>query len=216
MIIVKNGENMEVITLFPDGFASNCYIVHNGKDAYVIDPSLSCDRIVGELEKRDLSLIGILLTHGHFDHILALDELRERTGAPVYIHRLDADALGDSQKNAYSVFFGGIFTARCADSLLSDGDVLWLGDEPIKVIHTPGHTRGSVCFDLSDKLITGDTLFAEGFGRYDLWGGDRETLILSLNKLSSIAKLSDKTIYSGHGECAMLRASLDRINYFLC
>ena len=206
---------MEVITLFPDGFASNCYIVHNGKQAYAVDPALPCERIIGELDGRGLSLIGILLTHGHFDHILCVDELKRQTGAPVFIHRLDADSLGNSERNGYSFFYNGIFTVGDADVLLCEGDTLPLGDGQITVLHTPGHTRGSVCFDLGDKLITGDTLFARGFGRYDLWGGDEDALILSLKRLKELSGACDKPIYPGHGECAMLRASINRINYFL-
>ncbi len=203
---------MEIISLIPNDFASNCYIVYSGEEAYLFDSSAASADIKAELEKHGLRLKGIILTHGHFDHVLSADEVRRELGAPLYIHENDAEMLSDSHKNGYSSFFYDDFKVRDADKTFSDGDVFTLGDEKIKVIHTPGHTRGSCCFDLGDKLITGDTLFASGFGRYDLWGGDRETLFKSLEGLS---RLEDKQIYAGHGERAMLSAALKRIQRYL-
>ena len=206
---------MEIITLFPDGFASNCYIIHNGKEAYVVDPSVPCERILFELEKHSLSLIGILLTHGHFDHIFSADSLRAATGVPLFVHEADAEMLTDAKKNAYFFFFRKEFRVREPEKLLCDGDSIPLGDERIKVIHTPGHSLGSVCFDLGDKMLTGDTVFAESFGRYDLYGGDRLTLARSIKLLEDLSETEDKIIYTGHGERAMLRGAINRIkSYF--
>ena len=179
---------MEIIALSITGFASNCFIVHNGKDAFVVDPSISEKKILATLDEKNLALKGILLTHGHFDHIFKLKELREQTGAPVYVHELDAEMLTDANKNAYRTFMGMDFTVGKADILLNDGDVIQLGDEVIKVIHTPGHTRGSVCYDTGDSLLSGDTIFAEGFGRYDLYGGDVNALKSSLQVLFKMAE----------------------------
>lgn len=205
---------MEIISLEPTGFASNCFILHNGREAFVIDPSISEKRIISCLEERGLSLVGILLTHGHFDHIWKAQELRDKTGAPLYVHTLDAEMLTDSKKNAYSLFTGGSFTVKQADRLLSGGDEMPLGDEKIRVIHTPGHTKGSVCYDTGDILITGDTLFSEGFGRYDLYGGSITQLKDSLSLLFEMAERENRWIYCGHGESSTLKTAADKLKFY--
>lgn len=205
---------MEIIAIKPTGFSSNCFILHSGGEAFVIDPSVSELKIMSILQESGLALKGILLTHGHFDHIWRARELRELSGAPLFIHELDAEMLTDSTKNAYSFFMGGNFTVGEADALLHDGDVMTLGNEKIRVIHTPGHSRGSVCFDSDELLITGDTLFSEGFGRYDLYGGDLSSLKSSLLLLKKMAEGTDKPIYCGHGERSGLRISTNRLKYY--
>lgn len=205
---------MEIISLSVTGFESNCFIVHNGTDAFVIDPSTSEQKILWALEKNGLSLGGILLTHGHFDHIWRAQELREATGAPLYVHELDAEMLTDSKKNAFATFTGGNFVIEEADVLLQEGDEIPLGDEKIKVMHTPGHTKGSVCFDMGDSLITGDTIFAEGFGRYDLYGGDISALKQSLKRLTEMAKTENRWIYCGHGGVSSLRQAIENLKFY--
>lgn len=205
---------MEIIAIKPTGFSSNCFILHSGGEAFVIDPSVSELRVMSILQENGLALKGILLTHGHFDHIWRAKELRELSGAPLMIHELDAEMLTDSTKNAYAFFTGNNFTVDEPDNLLHDGDVLTLGDKKIRVIHTPGHSRGSVCFDTDNLLVTGDTLFAEGFGRYDLHGGDLLSLKSSLSLLKKMADTEDKPIYCGHGERSGLRASTNRLKYY--
>ena len=205
---------MEIISLPTVGFASNCYIVHNGKDAFVVDPSISEKKILKALDERDLNLKGILLTHGHFDHIFHAEELRAESGAPLYVHELDDEMLTDSNKNAYRTFTGNDFTVKKADVLLKDGDILPLGDEKITVLHTPGHTRGSVCYDTGDSLLSGDTIFAEGFGRCDLYGGDMSALKVSIIGLSDLAKAENRWLYSGHGKCSTLRKAIENLKYY--
>lgn len=205
---------MEIISLPTVGFTSNCYIVHNGNEAFVVDPSISEKKIITALDKRNLKLKGILLTHGHFDHIWRAQELRNETGAPLYVHKLDDDMLIDADKNAYRTFTGNEFTIEKADALLHEGDVLCLGDEKITVLHTPGHTKGSVCYDTGDSLLSGDTIFAEGFGRCDLYGGDMSALKLSIQRLSEIAKNENRWLYSGHGERSTLSQAIERLKYY--
>ena len=205
---------MEIISLPTIGFASNCYIVHNGKDAFAVDPSISEKKIIKALEERGLTLAGILLTHGHFDHIWRAQELRDETGAPLYVHELDDEMLTDADKNAYRTFTGNDFTIKKADVLLRDGDVIALGNEQIKVIHTPGHTRGSVCYDTGDSLLSGDTIFAEGFGRYDLYGGDLNALKSSIRKLMKMAEAENRWLYSGHGDGSTLRRATENSKYY--
>lgn len=205
---------MEIISLSVTGFESNCFIVHNGTDAFVIDPSTSEQKILWALEKNGLSLGGILLTHGHFDHIWKAQELRDKTNAPLYVHELDAEMLTDANKNAYRTFTGKYFSIEEADILLREGDEIALGDEKIKVMHTPGHTKGSVCFDTGDSLITGDTIFAEGFGRYDLYGGNLNDLKSSLSRLSKMAESENRWIYTGHGNTSTLRQAINNLKYY--
>ena len=190
---------MEIIALPTTGFTSNCYIIHNGKEAFVVDASISEKKILTKLSELNLSLKGILLTHGHFDHMWRTQELRDKTGAPLYIHEFDAEMLTDSDKNAYRTFTGNEFTIEKADVLLRDGDTVSLGNEVIKVIHTPGHTKGSVCYDTGDSLLSGDTIFAQGFGRYDLYGGDVSALKSSIKALTMLAERENRWLYSGHG-----------------
>lgn len=205
---------MEIITLKPTGFSSNCFIIASGKEAFVIDPSISENKIISELDSRSLKLVGILLTHGHFDHIWRAQELRNRTGAPLYIHELDAEMLTDSIKNAFTTFTGGKFVINEADILLHEGDEIALGDEKLAVLHTPGHTKGSVCFDTGDCLITGDTIFAEGFGRYDLYGGSLSELKASLSRLCKMAESENRWIYCGHGDSSTLRKATENLKFY--
>ena len=196
---------METIVLRSMEFSSNCFIVHDGGEALVIDPVVSANRVISLLENHSLVLKGILLTHGHFDHIFRADELREATGAPLYVHKDDAEMLTDSKKNAYSFFTGKEFTVKEADILIDEGDTIPLGDGKLTVIHTPGHTRGSVCYDTGDALYTGDTIFASSFGRYDLYGGDFAALKSSISRLCTLAETEDRVIYPGHEDFSTLK-----------
>lgn len=198
---------MKICCLFPDSFASNCYLLVEGDRALVVDPSVSTAAIQTALAEQGADCVGILLTHGHFDHMLSLDELRDAyPDAPVYLHRDDAELLTDGEKNAFALFFGQDRAWRPADQLLTDGEIIRLGDTGIRVLHTPGHTRGSVCYLCGDDLITGDTLFAQGYGRYDLYGGDRGALCASLRSLTEHSP--SLRIYPGHGPSALLGDAL--------
>ena len=189
---------MEIYNLFPGSFGSNCYLLISGNQAAVIDPSADAEKILQKSAEHGATLQYILLTHGHFDHICSLDTLREKTGIPAYIHVGDADMPSDSHKNAFSIFFGQERIYRVPEKTLTEGDVLPLGEEQIRVLHTPGHTEGSVCYLCGENiLITGDTLFDRGFGRYDLYGGDPYKLRNSLARLATLDR--SLIIYAGHG-----------------
>ena len=199
---------MDVYNLFPGSFGSNCYLLISGNQAAVVDPSADADVILQKIAEKDATLQYILLTHGHFDHICSLDALREKTGVPAYIHKGDADMPSDSLKNAFSIFFGQSRSYRAPEKILADGDVLTLGGEDIRVLHTPGHTEGSVCYLCGDKLLlTGDTLFDRGFGRYDLYGGDPFKIRRSLERLALLDR--SLTIYAGHGSPTDLGDAVD-------
>lgn len=190
------------------------FMIHNGRpymdgrsyllvceqtrDAAIIDPDGSADSVRALLEKENLRLAMILLTHGHFDHIGSVSQLRVAYGAPVYIHRLDADMLGDAQKNL-SLFLGDVAVkAGAPDGYLEDGQRLTLGKTAIQVLHTPGHTPGSCCFLWNGGLYSGDLLFRGGVGRTDFPGGDAGQLSQSLRR---VLRLPPQTpVYPGHGE----------------
>ena len=169
--------------------------------------------ILEAAREEDAFVDGILLTHGHFDHVFSLDGLRTATGVEACIHEEDAVMLTDGKKNAFYDFFGKERTYAPAERLLCDGEMIPLGNEEITVLHTPGHTRGSTCYLCGEILITGDTLFSEGYGRCDLWGGDMEQMRASLSRLSELDK--SITIYPGHGCSARLGDALDSVAYLL-
>ncbi len=180
-------------------YAVNCYILGDDKTgkAAVIDPGGDVDKIIEVLEINNFELEYILLTHGHGDHIGGVKELREKTGAHVYIHKEDGYMLKDFNANQ-SVLISGIKVELDADEFLEDGDVLELGKLKLSIIHTPGHTQGGVCIQVENVLFSGDTLFANSIGRSDLEGGNQQQLIDSIkNKLLILDE--NITVFPGHG-----------------
>lgn len=201
---------MKIISLCPASWGSNCYLLIEGEHALLIDPSASAEAICQALEKEGAALDAVLLTHGHFDHMISLDTVRQKTAAPAYVHPDDTGMLADGRKNAFFTFFGMDRAFGPAQRTYVHGDTLSLGNKTITVLHTPGHTRGSVCLLCEDVLFTGDTLFADGYGRFDLYGGDGATLMQSLRFLKTLNPAL--TIYPGHGECETLDRALERIS----
>ena len=184
---------------------SNCYGLVSGDEVVLIDAGAFADDIISAIERRGLKPRAILLTHGHFDHILGAKTIAEKYASPVYIHERDAEMLGDGYKNAYTVFFGGSWDSFSADKLIGDGERLSFFGENIDVIHTPGHSEGSVCFKWKNNLFTGDTIFSRGTGRCDLYGGDNEKIIRSIDQLGELP--ADTVIYPGHGiSCSLSEA----------
>ncbi len=138
----------------------------------------------------------ILVTHGHFDHIHGLDEAKKKTGAKIVISEVDAPMLTDPMKNGSGLIGAQIMCESEPDMIVGDGDEITLGKSCIKVISTPGHTKGSLCFLCDDILLSGDTMFCCGSGRTDLYGGDDHEMMMSFRKL---AALDDECrVFPGH------------------
>jgi hydroxyacylglutathione hydrolase len=177
---------------------ANCYLLECEKtlSAIVIDPGDEADVILDMIKDRKLKLEFIINTHGHIDHISANNDLKKKTSAKLCIHRLDADIIVDPQKNLSS-FIGKPISSLPPDRILEDGDIIESGTIKLKVIHTPGHSPGSISLLADDAIFTGDLLFAGGIGRYDFPGSSYKQIMDSLKK---ITELDDNlTVYPGHG-----------------
>lgn len=181
---------------------ANCYLLSDEEGATaVIDPGDEAGTILETVRAGELAVESILLTHAHFDHILAADELRRETGAPVYVYETDAPALADPRRSLTVLAKGGAGPLR-ADHLLKDGEELRVGRLAVSVLHTPGHTPGSCCFLCGDALFSGDTLFAGSIGRTDFPGGDDQAMAASLRMLAALEP--GIRVFPGHGESTTL------------
>ena len=177
--------------------SSNCYILWEGREGAVIDPGVRAADVITALEADKLELKYIILTHVHLDHIVSAEQLRRHYGAPLLVHRLDAGALGDPMRNG-SELFGLETVFGAADRVLGHGDAIPLGGQKLEIIHTPGHTPGSICIKVGGMLFTGDTLFRTGIGRTDLPGGNTGDIMDSLE--NRLMALDDEVlVYPGHG-----------------
>lgn len=203
---------MKIYPIFSLGdFGTNCYIIETSrKNALLIDAPYSASVIKKELDARELTLKKILLTHGHCDHIEALGELVSAYGCEVFISDEDRAMLTD-RRLCLAEYFGSKFTPFDGALTVSDGDEISLDDVSLKVIQTPGHSAGSVCYATGGSLFTGDTLFEGTVGRTDL-GGNFNTLLRSIEKLYRSGK--NYVIYPGHGGVSDLDAEL-RYNPYL-
>ena len=191
-------------TLMVGPLAVNCYIVGDDKtrDALVIDPGGNARDILDTLRREQLKLVAIVATHAHFDHLLALDEVRAQTRAPFLVYADEAPVLANTAIGAR--LFGFTFAQPApADRLLRDGDQVRTGEIAFKVLHTPGHSPGGMCLWRDKAVFVGDTLFQGGVGRTDLPGGDYGTLMRSIrDKL--LALPDDTRVYPGHGDATTI------------
>ena len=177
---------------------TNCYLVYDGasKDAALIDPGFYDEDISAYIVKNGLNLKYILLTHGHYDHMMGVKRLRDEFGAEVCIHYADADYLTDVQKGSRSRFKNADAYSLSADIEFADGDKLSFDGFEAVVLSTPGHTKGSCCFIIGDNMFTGDTLFKDDIGRTDLEDGSYREMEKSLARIKEIE--GDYIIYPGH------------------
>ena len=190
---------MKIIQLEVGSLGTNCYIAYceNTKKAVIIDPGGDAAKILAAVSREGLLVEAIINTHGHADHVLANVKVQEATGAPLWIHSADADMLGSGSRNL-SAFLGGATSCGKADRLLTDGEVLPIGDFSLTVLHTPGHTPGGISLLFDKTVFVGDTLFAESIGRTDFPGGSYSQLINSIK--TKLMTLDDEVkAYPGHG-----------------
>ena len=205
---------LNVVRLLAGPYEENAYLAwpEHGSEALLVDPGGNADMLMNEIEKRGLTLTHILLTHGHFDHILAVPELRKRTDAKIWIHEMDESMLFDPYPLKlpfdYRHQFKGI---RLNDDDKVSGRELNLFGMRIEMIETPGHTPGGVCYYLPDEgiMFTGDTLFADGYGRTDFATGRAADMRASLAMLFEMP--NDIMIFPGHEESAKMGEAKRRI-----
>ncbi|MFU8688733.1 MBL fold metallo-hydrolase [Rossellomorea sp. FS2] len=181
---------------------TNCYVFWNDeKDCLIFDTGGNADTLIRWLEKEGLTPVAILLTHAHFDHIGAVDDVRDRFGIPVYVHEKEAQWLIDPSLNGSVLFMmEDKISARAADYILTDEQSLVIGSFHLNLFHTPGHSPGSISYYMRDAqiVVAGDTLFMGSIGRSDLPGGDPQQLLASIH--DHLLTLPEETIVlPGHG-----------------
>lgn len=179
-------------------YEANCYILvdEDTKDCVIIDAGGDADKIETALESMSGKPKYVILTHGHFDHVGGVEEICSKYNIPFYISRADEEYM---EKD--SSVFG---TLPKASVYIKEGDTIKLGSYEIKVIETPGHTKGGLCFFVDNKVFTGDTLFQGSVGRTDFPGGDMNEIISSIkNKLLPLG--DDVEVYPGHGPSSSIR-----------
>lgn len=177
-----------------------CYLVYTEGEkrvCAVVDPACDAPAIRRKARALGLKIGAVLLTHGHFDHTGAVEDLASEN-IPVYLSSLDRPMLTDPEKNGSSAFGFSGAACRVKTCDVKDGDEIRVGNMIFTVIHTPGHTPGSVCYMFDGGMFTGDTMFANGYGRTDLWGGSFQDMVVSLRRLMPLR--NNNRIYPGHDD----------------
>lgn len=186
---------------------TNCYIVINDetKECFIIDPGASAKQLVEKIKEDNLTPVAILLTHGHFDHVAAAEDLAKEFNIRIYAHEAEESTLKYPDKNVS--WMVGCEESYRADIFLKDDEAITLAGFEIKVLHTPGHTEGGCCYYVADEAVvfTGDTLFAQSVGRTDFPGGSMSQIVhsireklMTLNEAGNIE--TDIMVYPGHNE----------------
>jgi glyoxylase-like metal-dependent hydrolase (beta-lactamase superfamily II) len=204
---------MKIIRIPIGTYQTNCYLVadEETKEAFIIDPAGDLEQIKNLIEEKTYDLKYIILTHGHGDHIGAVEGLKEASDAVLLVHEEDAEMIRDNQLNL--TFRMGEKIEIEADQTFRDGETLMVGELELKFIHTPGHSKGSSCVLVKDALFSGDTLFLNSIGRTDLYGGDRREIIESIkNKLLILPE--ETKVYPGHGQSTTIKNELKKNPFF--
>lgn len=191
---------IEKFVLGPVG--TNCYIVRNeeNKECFLVDPAACPPELAGYIKSEGLTVRAVVLTHGHFDHIMGLDGVTEAFSVPVYAYKGEKELLEDAQMNSSATMLGRPYTFSGAD-YTNDGQEMEIAGFQVRVIHTPGHTAGGCCYYIPEEgvLFSGDTLFHASVGRTDLPTGSMGQLVRSIRE--KLFVLPDETkVYPGHME----------------
>lgn len=201
---------MQILRIPAGIYQANCYLViDETMNAVLVDPAGDAPHLTEKIEEAGARVQAILLTHGHGDHIGAVDEMKAKLQVPVLAHRDEADLLADSALNLSRSMFHGPYSI-VPDRFFGEETLPYLGG--IRVIHTPGHTQGSVCFLTGGALLSGDTLFFRSIGRTDLATSDPKQMDRSLEKLKQLKP--ETVVYPGHGVQTTIDEEL-RSNPFL-
>jgi hydroxyacylglutathione hydrolase len=188
----------KIHTLVVGRLHTNCYIVQSDSIALVVDPGDEPERILRFLDDVDVKPSRIIATHAHFDHILGVEMIRSALKIPFLIHRDDLSMLESMQGRVREFMGFSVPPPPKVDQFLKDGESITVGKDTMRVIHTPGHSLGSISLVGQGFVLTGDALFNHSIGRTDLPGGDLDTLIHSIT--ARLLTLDDDTIvYPGHG-----------------
>ena len=202
---------MKINTLTLGQLAVNCYIIEFKKMNIIIDPGAELQAIIRFIESNDLDPDFIINTHGHFDHIGAVQGLIEKYKIPFYIDSADEEIVSDPDKNGSSFFGENNLSLKTYD-LIDTKDLEYFNKNGIDIIKTPGHSPGSITIRIEDCLFTGDLLFKGSIGRTDLIGGDAGQIKDSLSKIKNMDK--NYLIYPGHGPATELEYEIKN-NYYL-
>ncbi len=177
---------------------TNCYLIYDGdRRGIVLDPGGEPQTILSRIAERQMDVEAVVLTHAHYDHILATPELCRALRVPLWCGRRDVPALEDEHRSLAAFFAPGMTLRMRAERSLCEGDVLVIGNERLNVWETPGHTPGSICLVGDAVIFAGDTLFAGSIGRTDFPYGDPTAMMASLRRLSALD--GDRRVYPGHG-----------------
>lgn len=203
---------------YPVGtMGTNCYLVTDAEtnERFLVDPGFfdgSLKRLLLDVKPGELKYI--LLTHGHFDHILGVCDVQKTYGGKIVIHEKDADCFKNEKKSLVGAFAPGSNLPEKADILVKDGDKLPFSDGEITVLHTPGHTEGSVCYLLENAVFSGDTLFFDSVGRTDFFSGSFTEILESVKKIAALS--GDRKVYPGHGMMTTLERERKNNRYITC
>ena len=193
-------------------FQVNCYIVYDetSKKAIIIDPGQDGKKVIDKIENLKLKPELLINTHGHFDHTFSDDIIRQKYNIPLAIHKDDLDMLADANKN-FSTIIGDPVTIKEPEIIFDNEETKETSFCKYSVIYTPGHSKGSVCILIDNILFAGDTIFKNSIGRTDLYGGDYDELIQSLQKIKDYSQ--DMIICPGHGPFTTLKQELKNNPY---
>lgn len=194
------------------GHYTNTYIINDEKQALIIDPAYDYEKIINYIKENSLDVKYIVITHAHADHIGATEQVQKYTNAKVIIHKLDKQSLLFEAENYSDMFNIKKQNIDLKDLIIvEDGYKFNLGNMSFEIIHTPGHTAGSICLyeDNSKVLFSGDTIFSDAYGRCDLYKGNFNDMLNSLRKLFN--RFSDIMIYPGHGEISNIDIAKKKI-----
>ncbi len=203
---------LKVVCVISTGFIeSNCFVVYDeiSKKCVIIDSGEKADAVINKIDELGLTPEILINTHGHFDHIAADDKLRVKYNIPLAIHEIDVEMLSDPYKNA-SVMTGKDLYVKAPEIILKEGSYK-TSFCSYSVIHTPGHTQGSVCILIDKWLFAGDTLFKGTIGRTDFPGGSSQMMKKSLQKIKQFDK--DTEVFPGHGDSTFISEELAKNIY---